>query len=192
MISNLKIRIKELEEQLQEREVKYQLTHLGFSTTFLDLFVFSPFFPLQCGWDFLKLCKELTFPRFFPTFDMDQLGKILRHHWKRCLNISKLAKFESDIGLKRAKIYLCKAATIYRRLYRVGGKFVTPDSTNFCKISRLWEAIYFVTFQPITFKTKLAISLLWRRSFQQSRRNFPDLPMKKVEKTVKSLFTCST
>ena len=56
---------------------------------------FSPFF-LQCGWNFFKLCKELTLPRFFPTFDMDQSGKILRHHWKRHLNISKLAKFESD------------------------------------------------------------------------------------------------
>ena len=96
MISNLKIRIKELEEQLQEREVKYQLTHVGFCTMFLDLFVFSPFFLLQCGWDFFKLCKELTLPRFFPTFGKDQLGKILRHHWKRRLYIGKLAKFESD------------------------------------------------------------------------------------------------
>ena len=96
MISNLKIRIKELEEQLQEREVKYQLTHVGFCTMFPDLFVFSPFFLLQCGWDFFKLCKELTLPRFFPTFGKDQLGKILRHHWKRRLYISKLAKFESD------------------------------------------------------------------------------------------------
>ena len=96
MISNLKIRIKELEEQLQEREVKYQLTHVGFCTMFLDLFVFSPFFLLQCGWDFFKLCKELTLPRFFPTFGKDQLGKILRHYWKRRLYISKLAKFESD------------------------------------------------------------------------------------------------
>ena len=110
MISNLKIRIKELEEQLQEREVKYQLTHVGFCTMFLDLFVFSPFFLLQCGWDFLKLCKELTLPRFFPTFGKDQLGKILRHHWKRRLYISKLAKFESDRSKAREDIALqsCK------------------------------------------------------------------------------------
>ena len=32
----------------------------------------------------------------FSTFDMDQLGKILRHHWKERIKISKLAKFESD------------------------------------------------------------------------------------------------
>ena len=30
--------------------------------------------------------------------------------------------------------------------------------------------------------SKLAISLILRRFFQQSRRIFPDLPMKKVEK----------
>ena len=66
---------------------------------------FSPFF-LQCGWNFFKLCKELTLPRFFPTFDMDQLGKILRPEgfslWKRRLNISKLAASLKLIGLKRA------------------------------------------------------------------------------------------
>ena len=108
MISNLKIRIKELEEQLQEREVKYQLTHVGFCTMFLDLFVFSPFFLLQCGWDFFKLCKELTLPRFFPTFGKDQLGKILRHHWKRLLYISKLAKFESDRSKASEDLQSCK------------------------------------------------------------------------------------
>ena len=27
---------------------------------------------------------------------MDKLGKIRRHHWKECLKISKIAKFESD------------------------------------------------------------------------------------------------
>ena len=32
----------------------------------------------------------------FSTFDMDQLGEIRRHHWKERLNISKIAKFESD------------------------------------------------------------------------------------------------
>ena len=83
---------------------------------------------------------------------MDQVAKILRHHWKGRLNISKLAKFESDRSKASQDI-----AKIYRRLYRVGGKggggkFVTPDHTNVCKISRLLGAIYYVTFQPITFK----------------------------------------
>ena len=43
--------------------------------------------------------------------------------------------------------------------------------------------------------SKLAISLILRRFFQQSRRIFPDLPMKKVEKKKKpwkGRFICST
>ena len=32
----------------------------------------------------------------FPTFEMNQLRKILWHHWKERLNISNIAKFESD------------------------------------------------------------------------------------------------
>ena len=41
--------------------------------------------------------------------------------------------------------------------------------------------------------SKLAISLILRRFFQQSRRIFPDLPMKKVEKKPwKGRFICST
>ena len=35
--------------------------------------------------------------------------------------------------------------------------------------------------------SKLAISLILRRFFQQSRRIFPDLPMKKVEKKKKTV-----
>ena len=32
----------------------------------------------------------------FSTSDMDQLRKILAHHWKERLKISKIAKFKSD------------------------------------------------------------------------------------------------
>ena len=32
----------------------------------------------------------------FSTFQMDQLGRIHQHHWKERLQISKIAKFESD------------------------------------------------------------------------------------------------
>ena len=32
----------------------------------------------------------------FSSFDMDKFGKIRRHHWKERLNVSKIAKFESD------------------------------------------------------------------------------------------------
>ena len=37
----------------------------------------------------------------FSTFDMDQLRKILRHHWKERIKISKLAKFESDTKFRK-------------------------------------------------------------------------------------------
>ena len=58
--------------------------------------------------DFLKLCKELTPSRFFPTFGKDQWGKIIRHHWKRRINISKLAKFESDRSKASEDLQSCK------------------------------------------------------------------------------------
>ena len=32
----------------------------------------------------------------FSTFDMDKLGKICQCYWKKCLNISKITKYESD------------------------------------------------------------------------------------------------
>ena len=31
-------------------------------------------------------------------FDKDQLANIHRHHWKECIKMSKLAKFESDMS----------------------------------------------------------------------------------------------
>ena len=39
---------------------------------------------------------DATETTVFSTFDMDQLGKILWHHWKERIKINKLAKFESD------------------------------------------------------------------------------------------------
>ena len=35
----------------------------------------------------------------FLTFEMDQLGKIRRHHWKKHLKSSTFAKCESDTSL---------------------------------------------------------------------------------------------
>ena len=32
----------------------------------------------------------------FSTFDIDKLGKICQCYWKKCLNISKIAKYQSD------------------------------------------------------------------------------------------------
>ena len=124
MISNLKIRIKELEEQLQEREVKYQLTHLGFCTMFLDLFVFSPFFLLQCGWDFFKLCKELTLSRFFSNF---WHGPVRENPGKGVLILVNLPSLKV-IGLKRATT-ICIAPQSCNNLQTIvlgGGQVCNP------------------------------------------------------------------
>ena len=62
------------------------------------------------------LREETAFQGFFLTFDMDQEGKIRRHHWKECLQINKIGD-----TLIQAKIYLREAAKIYKRLYGGGG-----------------------------------------------------------------------
>ena len=41
----------------------------------------------------------------FSTFDMDKLGKIQGHHWKKRLKISELAKFESGNYAWRERRY---------------------------------------------------------------------------------------
>ena len=48
------------------------------------------------------------------TFDMDQLGKIRRHHWNERLKISKIAKSESetsyaskDIAQQSLRTFVC-------------------------------------------------------------------------------------
>ena len=43
-----------------------------------------------------NLQKDRPFHLCFSTFDMDKLGKIDQHQWKKRLNINKIPKFESD------------------------------------------------------------------------------------------------
>ena len=62
----------------------------------------------------------------FSAFDMEQLGKIRRYHWKERLKISIIVKLETD-SLKRARFR--KVAKIRRHLYGV-----CPYHTNVCKI----------------------------------------------------------
>ena len=45
----------------------------------------------------LRRSSKSSHRRFFSTFDMDKLAKILQHRWKECLKISKIAWFESDL-----------------------------------------------------------------------------------------------
>ena len=50
---------------------------------------------------------------------MDKLGTNRRHHWKKLLKISKIAKFESDL-LKINEDIAPQFAKFYRRLYGGG------------------------------------------------------------------------
>ena len=47
-----------------------------------------------------QLIQYIDLSTVFLTFEMDQLGKIRRHHWKKHLKISKFAKCDkSDTSL---------------------------------------------------------------------------------------------
>ena len=60
------------------------------------------------------------FTIFFSTFDMDEFGKIRRHHWKGRLKISKISKFESDL-LKSYKDTAPQSREIWQTLGGGGG-----------------------------------------------------------------------
>ena len=52
--------------------------------------------------------KQKTLPRFFSTFDKDQLANIHRYYWKEHLKITKLAKFESDMYVRSERRYIAQ------------------------------------------------------------------------------------
>ena len=72
------------------------------------------------------------FKIFFSTFDMDEFGKIRRHHWKGRLKISKISKFESDL-LKSYKDTAPQSREILQTFVWGGG------GTNFSQLT--WGAI---------------------------------------------------
>ena len=84
-----------------------------------------------------------TLPPFFSTSDMDKLGKVRRRHWEVRLNISKLAKFESECLKERtyskAKLRKFKDVCMGRG---VGGKFAPPphhtNVVKFCNFEELY------------------------------------------------------
>ena len=116
----------------------------------------------------------------FSTFDMDQSGKIRRLHWNERLKISEIAKSESDASYASEDIALSKDC---RRSFvwwggeggggGVGWQVCSPNHTNVCKISRLWEAISSLVFNNSL--SSLAILLILRRSFHVVSTNFPQL-----------------
>ena len=80
----------------------------------------------------------------FLTFDMGQLGKIRRHHWKERLNVCKEAKFESDSEGDIAP----QSCEHLQSLYARGG-----GGTLGLRLGLGWGGgqVCFVTFEQITF-----------------------------------------
>ena len=62
---------------------------------------------------------------------MDKFGKICRHHWKERLNVSNIAKFESDTS--------SASEDIGPQSWYGGGHKLALHHTNVCKISRIEE-----------------------------------------------------
>ena len=92
-------------------------------------------------WKYLKR----PFHGFF-NFWQNKLGKIRRHHWKENLNISNIAKFESDTSLASKEIALQSFENLHSNFCMVGDRHVCPHHTNVCKILRLWRAVSSLVF----------------------------------------------
>ena len=99
----------------------------------------------------------------FSTFDMDKLEKIRRRHWKERLKINKITKLERFEDL---------------HVGGGGGGEGHVRHTNVCKISRLWGAIFSLSFSKSL--SNLAALLILKRSFHWCRRIIPN--MSKVKK----------
>ena len=77
----------------------------------------------------------------FSTSDMDQLRKILAHHWKERLKISKIAKFETDLLKTNEDI----APRQNREILQIDVCITCPHHTNVCKLKQLCGALYSFT-----------------------------------------------
>ena len=49
------------------------------------------------NWRVCSQAMRYTFPRFFLTFDWDQLAKIRQHRRKERLNVGNVVKFDSNL-----------------------------------------------------------------------------------------------
>ena len=65
---------------------------------------------------------------------MDKLGKIHRHHWKECLKISRIAKFENGLPKTNEEIGP-QSLKNYRHLYG-GGTNLLPTIQTSVNFSR--------------------------------------------------------
>ena len=84
-----------------------------------------------------------SFQGFFQLLTLDKWEKINWHHWKECLKISNIAKFESDL-LKAMKILLLIVKKFCRCFYGGGNKIAPPPrptiqtSVYFCNFGKLY------------------------------------------------------
>ena len=81
----------------------------------------------------------------FSTFNMDNLGKICRHHWKERLNISKIVKFESDT------FYASKDCENLQTFVWWGGQVCAPHPYKHLQNFTTLRSYISVSFQQITF-----------------------------------------
>ena len=116
-------------------------------------------------WKYLKRPSHGFF-----NFWQNKLGKIRRHHWKENLNISNIAKFESDTSLASKEIALQSFENLHSNFCMVGDRHVCPHHTNVCKIFATLNSCIFISFQQITFQLGDLTNI--------------NLSMSKVEKTL--------
>ena len=111
--------------------------------TFLRIIILSVNTFVTINYVYIKLCELLNRPtlsQFFPTFYMDILEKISRHHWKEHLKINETATFESDASEDIAQ-QSCENLQTFVWWEGVG-QFVPPTHhTKVCKMSRLQGTI---------------------------------------------------
>ena len=88
---------------------------------------------------------------------MDKLGKIHRHHWKECLNISKIVNFESDAFYASKDIARQRCENLQTFVWW-GASLCPPPYKRLQNFMTLRSYI-FVSFQQITFKLGNFINL---------------------------------
>ena len=118
----------------------------------------------------------------FSTFDMDQLGKICRHHWKEPHKINKGAKSESDTSLvRRYRSAKLRKVTDFCLQTLCPPKFVPPPHPPYKRLKNFMtlRSYIFVNFQQIPFKLGNFTNL--KALFPAECRIFPNLSMPKVE-----------
>ena len=115
---------------------------------------------------------------------MDKLGKIRRHHWKKRLKISKIAKFESDLFKTNEDTTAPQSREILQPFVWWGHK-LAPHHQNVCKVSQLYGELNLRSLKTNHFQIWVFSFTNVRGLFPVVRRIFRNLSMSKVENTAK-------